>query len=136
MLMVRFNPPEDGDHWQIPGGGSEPGDSLHDCLIREMREETELIIEPGVFRYICHVVDGNIIRPHMYFEATAIGGSLDDRSGMTSEEAKWFVERAEVLERPMFPQHGVWDRVWKDRERGYPGPEHLGTFTWTGAKIC
>ncbi len=140
LLLVRFNPPEEGDHWQIPGGGSEPGESLNNCLVRELREETGLIVEPGPFRYLCHVVDGNMIRPHMYFEATAVGGSLDDLGGMTSEETEWFVERrfverAETLEIPAFPQHGVWTRVWDDRDRGFPETLYLGTFTWNGARL-
>jgi 8-oxo-dGTP pyrophosphatase MutT (NUDIX family) len=140
LLMVRFNPPDEGDHWQIPGGGSEPGESLGDCLIREIKEETGLIVKPGRFCYLAHVVVGNRVNPHMYFEAEPVGGALDDLSGMTSEESEWFVERRfvkrhEPLEIPAFPQHGVWDRVWDDRELGFPEPVYLGAFTWKGSRF-
>ena len=140
MLMVRFNPPGEGDHWQIPGGGSEPSEPLNDCLVRELREETGLVVEPGPFRYMCHVVDGNIIRPHIYFEATAIGGSLNNFGDMTVEESKWFVERrfvkrSETLKMSASPQHGIWSRVWDDRDRGFPETVYLGSFTWNGARL-
>jgi len=140
MLMVRFNPPDAGDHWETPGGGSEPGESLNDRLVREMREEPGLSVEPGPIRYLCHIVDGYIIRTHIYFEATAIGGSLGNFGGMTAEESKWFVERrfverAETLEIPAFPQNGIWNRVWADRNRGFPETVYLGLFAWNGTRF-
>ncbi len=140
LLLVRFNPPDEGDHGPVPGGGSDPGESLNDCLIREMREETGLIVKPGAFRYLCHVVIGNRVQTHVYFEATAAGGSLDDLSGLTKEESEWFIERRfvgrdEALEIPVFPSHGVWTRVWDDRDRGFPEAVYLGTFTWNGTRL-
>ncbi len=140
LLMVRFNHPEDGDHWQIPGGGADPGETLGECLIRELREETGLIVEPGELRYLSHVLAGNRVNPHMYFEAKAVGGNLQDLSAMTSEESEWFVERrfvnrSESLAIPSHPQHGVWDRVWDDRKRGFPEPVYLGAYTWTGERL-
>ena len=32
--------------WDIPGGGAEPGESLQESLVREVREETGLTVEP------------------------------------------------------------------------------------------
>ncbi|MDP2837915.1 MAG: NUDIX domain-containing protein [Candidatus Moranbacteria bacterium] len=44
---------EDHPSWALPGGKLEPGESLTDCLIREMKEETGLDVQPqkliGVF---------------------------------------------------------------------------------------
>jgi 8-oxo-dGTP pyrophosphatase MutT (NUDIX family) len=34
------------DQYLIPGGGIEPGESLADCCIRELREETGVIVNP------------------------------------------------------------------------------------------
>jgi nucleoside triphosphatase len=33
-----------GGHWGIVGGGTEPGEQLHDALVREVREETGIDI--------------------------------------------------------------------------------------------
>jgi ADP-ribose pyrophosphatase YjhB (NUDIX family) len=32
--------------WDIPGGGAEPGESLEEAMVREVREETGLVVEP------------------------------------------------------------------------------------------
>lgn len=40
-------------HWNLPGGGLEPGDTLGNCLIREIREETGLHVKVDELLYIC-----------------------------------------------------------------------------------
>ena len=61
-------------YWVIPGGGIEGSESEEECVIREMKEETNLVVtidrlifdEPahpdGVYKwtktYICHSVSG------------------------------------------------------------------------------
>lgn len=49
LLMRGHDPyrPQDGSWWFTPGGGAEPGESLATCAVRELREETGLVIHPG-----------------------------------------------------------------------------------------
>jgi 8-oxo-dGTP diphosphatase len=37
----------DGRGWSLPGGVMEPGESIVDCLVREVWEETGLEVKPG-----------------------------------------------------------------------------------------
>ena len=46
VLVKRAHPPIQGQ-WSIPGGVLEVGEMLREAAIREAREETGLIVEPG-----------------------------------------------------------------------------------------
>jgi 8-oxo-dGTP diphosphatase len=46
VLVKRTHPPIQGQ-WSIPGGVLEVGELVREAAIREAREETGLIVEPG-----------------------------------------------------------------------------------------
>ena len=74
-LLVTRRPP--GTHlagyWEFPGGKAELGESQHQCLKREMREELNLAVEVGVellvtsFRYPDRTVELH------FFQCTTTG---------------------------------------------------------------
>ena len=37
-------------HWDLPGGGAEPGETPVECALRELREETGLVLDPARLR--------------------------------------------------------------------------------------
>ncbi len=49
LLVTRNRTPGDaGPDWYIfPGGGQQPGETLHTALVREVREETGIEVRPG-----------------------------------------------------------------------------------------
>ncbi|MEV5274716.1 NUDIX domain-containing protein [Streptomyces werraensis] len=51
VFLFRYDNPEVGVYWAMPGGGMEPGESPREAAEREVREETgwtDLVIEDGV----------------------------------------------------------------------------------------
>ena len=47
LLLVNAYPGDQSDLWCAPGGGSEPGQSLPENLVREVAEETGLVVSVG-----------------------------------------------------------------------------------------
>ena len=48
ILLIRHRENESGrSYWILPGGGIEPGETEEDCVIREMKEETNLDVRVG-----------------------------------------------------------------------------------------
>ena len=95
LLVKRGHPPIPGQ-WSIPGGVLEVGEMVRDAAIREAREETGLIVEPGellgVFDRI--VRDrGERVQYHYVlidFLCRLVGGEL--RAASDAEEVRWFTQ--------------------------------------------
>jgi 8-oxo-dGTP diphosphatase len=87
LLIKRGHAPGAG-LWSLPGGRIEPGETDAEALVREMREETGLVVEPG--RLV-----GSVRRPGQHsdvfdirdYAATVTGGTL--RAGDDAAEVRW-----------------------------------------------
>lgn len=81
LLVKRGNEPAKGV-WSIPGGKVELGETIHDAVVREIREETGLEIEVGDRLQILERIfrdDSGRVRYHYVlidYRALPIGGKL------------------------------------------------------------
>lgn len=93
VLVKRAHPPIQG-HWSIPGGVLEVGEMVREAAIREAREETGLIVEPGellgVFDRILRDPEHRIQYHYVLidFLCRKVGGELHAASDAT--EVRWF----------------------------------------------
>jgi ADP-ribose pyrophosphatase YjhB (NUDIX family) len=89
---------DDNRQWGLPGGAVEPGESVHAAIVREVREETGLEVEPlrliGVYsdpanHQVITYPDGNVIHyVSSVFECAVRGGTLT--CGEESLELEYF----------------------------------------------
>jgi 8-oxo-dGTP diphosphatase len=105
ILLIRHeHPTSDRTYWVFPGGGKEDGETEEECIAREMKEETNLIIsverlildEPehpdGIYKrrktFLCRPIEG---RPKPGFEP-----ELEAAAEYSIVEVRWFDLRDEI----------------------------------------
>jgi 8-oxo-dGTP diphosphatase len=96
LLVRRGREPLKG-HWSLPGGLLEVGEALADGLVREVREETGLTVEPVELIELLDRIyrDGERVRYHYViadYLCRLVSGELTAASDV--DAARW-VERAE-----------------------------------------
>ena len=71
--------------WEFPGGKCEPGESIHDCLVREIQEELAVRATPGdTLLVTTHAYPEKTVQLH--FIACAVDGSPVPQQG---QEMQW-----------------------------------------------
>ena len=93
LLVRRANDPGRG-LWSLPGGRVEPGEDDVAALVREMAEETGLVVQPGP-------LVGRVLRGRYAiadYRCTVIGGEL--RAGDDALDARW-CDAAALAELPL-----------------------------------
>jgi ADP-ribose pyrophosphatase YjhB (NUDIX family) len=119
LLMIRRT---DNDLYAIPGGAQEIGEAIVQTVVREVREETGILVDVtgliGVYSDPEHVIaftDGEVRQEFsLCFRARPVQGEL--RTSSESKEALW-VERAKLDDLNIHPsiklriQHGFEHRT-------------------------
>jgi 8-oxo-dGTP diphosphatase len=95
VLIVRRGTPPMQGIYTLPGGGVELGETLEQAVIREVREETGLAIEPvalaGYREVITHDADGKVERHFVIlpFAARYLAGEISLNAELA--EATWLL---------------------------------------------
>lgn len=95
VLVIRRR---DNGKWEPPGGVLEVNETFHEGLIREVREETGLIVEPlaltGVYKNMCQTIVA------LVFRCKPVGGAVHpthevlETRWMTAQQIKIHMGRA------------------------------------------
>lgn len=101
LLMVLQGKPHEEKKWSVPAGGLETGETIEECCIREMAEETGYIVEVGAKIYVKEQLGTEYDRVEVhYFQTTIIGGEMkiQDPDGLIYEIAWKSLEELKTLD--------------------------------------
>ena len=98
LLIKRGHAPAAG-LWSLPGGRIEPGETDAEALVREMREETGLVIDPGqLLGTVRRPARDDAVFDIRDYAATVTAGTL--RPGDDAADARW-VAASELASLPL-----------------------------------
>lgn len=92
ILLNEFN---NGEYYNIPGGGVEPGESIKDAVIREVKEETGLDVEVKDMIYVleyepkkCEGCYGDTHKLSMVFRCNVIGDIIPKQATIPDQDQR------------------------------------------------
>ena len=68
LLLINHSGITDGNFWSPPGGGLNFGETVHESLKREFREETRIEINIGKLLFVCEFLNSPLHAIELFFE--------------------------------------------------------------------
>ena len=129
-ILLLNQDTDTGRSWSLPGGKVEEGETIRDALVREMREETGLDVEPGRLLYVCDHLPGEGTHVvHLTFEARRTGGTAGQVTAWLDTRPIRGVEFVKIAD---LPSLGFGERFAHLAMDGFPG---AGSYMGAKASI-
>jgi mutator protein MutT len=110
LLLVRRGHPPNAGTWSLPGGRVEPGETLEQAVVREVREETGVAIEVDM-PFATLVAPGSR-RVDVLFHVP-VGAGVDVRTDGEAIRAEWcFLGEAGEIDEPTAVSFAAFER-WR-----------------------
>lgn len=109
LLLVRRAREPGRGRWSVPGGRLETGESDHQAVIREVAEETGLVVEAVARRGFTDDPMPEVGRHYvtLFVECTVIGGQARIGEPDKATDLAWYTP-AELRERELFAPLRRW----------------------------
>src|SRR5215208_4978048 len=135
ILLVRHQKPERDPYWVLPGGRLEPGETIPECAVRELAEETGLTADFSGVLYVGeflregrHTIDV-VARMSLEGDGEASLGSdpeVEPGTEPTLREVRW-VSVKELQKIELLPA-SIKERLLRDAGAGWaPDRVYLGS---------
>jgi mutator protein MutT len=119
LLLEQGVKDSGGREWSLPGGTLEVGETLEECVIREIKEETGLTVVVGKLLYVCDRIAPKRHAVHVTFAVKRLSGEL--KAGTEPEPGANPIKSVSLVPITVLDQYGFDDRFRKLAEAGFPG---------------
>jgi 8-oxo-dGTP diphosphatase len=109
LLVKQLVPVRKEPVWLPPGGGLETGERTESALIREVEEETGLLVRPSHLRYVHEFIHPPFHSVELYFVAGVGGGELKKGSDPEHSDGRQLISDVswhrldDAMELELFP---------------------------------
>lgn len=124
LLMVNHRGLTAGDFWSPPGGGIDFGETSAEALVRELKEETGIVVGPGKFQFVCEYIQSpqpdrqtRLHAVELFFTVDYLSGNVikgtDPECGLENQiitDVK-YMTLEEILAIPEDECHGIFKLV-------------------------
>ncbi|WP_097194873.1 NUDIX hydrolase [Blastococcus aggregatus] len=110
LLIQRGHAPSAG-LWSVPGGRVEPGETLPEAVVREVREETGLDVRPGAVVGRLSIPGDGVVYEVTDFVCTLLGPPAEPVAGDDAADVQ-FADAATLDRLPCTPRLLETLRAW------------------------
>jgi len=108
VLMVHMqSPTREEPIWTPPGGGLEYGETLRDGVVREVLEETGLMVDPKYIMYTSEFIKAPYHAVEYYWYCEATGGRLELGNDPEFSAEDQFLRSVDYLDLGSLAEHAV-----------------------------
>lgn len=104
--------------WSLPGGKVEIGETLQECVIREMKEETGLDVAVDRLLHVCDRIMDDRHVVHITFSVRRLGGHL--RLGAEPEPGANPIRSVKMVSLSALGEHGFSEQFCELVIAGFP----------------
>lgn len=117
-------------NWSLPGGGLEYGETIEQCIIREVKEETGLDVSVKGLLYVCDHFQNGAHIVHIILSLIRTGGALGTGNG--SEFALGEIKDVRMVPLVEIERLGFSRKFYELADAGFP---NRGSYQGTKANI-
>lgn len=136
LLLIRRGHAPSVGLWSVPGGHVEPGETLAQAVVREVREETGLDVRPGAVVGRLSIPGDGVVYDVTDFVCTLLGPPSEPVAGDDAADVQ-FADAATLERLPCTPRLMETLRAraisragsgWDDRAARRPGPRRRSAW--------